>query len=82
MTALVGADGEFDELSICMGKLSPGEKPVAVDIGTWSAQPAAVIVLAGTSAARVSVFVVTAACADPAVTDDSYLLYFATVARP
>ena len=51
VTALAGSDGEFDELSICMGKLSPGEKPVAVDIGTWSAQPAAVIVLAGTSAA-------------------------------
>ena len=59
---------------------------MAVDTGTWkpatgTTKPVAVVVLPGTNPARLDVFVVTAGCGDPAVIDDSYLVYYASVAR-
>lgn len=75
-------------LGICIAKLgaAPAERPVAVDTGTWkpatgATKPVAVVVLPGTNPARLDVFVVTAGCGDPAVIDDSYLVYYASVAR-
>lgn len=77
----------LDALAVCVAKLGATAHPVAVDTGTWSsarltAEPVAVIVLPGSDPARVDVFVVTAGCGDPAVVDDSYLVYFASVERP
>jgi hypothetical protein len=75
-------------LGVCISKLgaAPAERPVAVDTGTWKASTGAtlavaVVVLPGANPARVDVFVVTAGCGDPAVVDDSYLVYYASVAR-
>ncbi len=71
-------------LATCVTKLVDGttERPVAVDAGTWEATPVAVVVLPGETPKRVDVYVVTAGCGDPAVVDDSFLIYYAAVARP
>jgi hypothetical protein len=55
----------------------PGVQPLAIDIGTWRGEPAAVIVLPAADPSSAEVWVIDPDCAGP----DDPLFYFATVAR-
>jgi len=55
----------------------PGVQPLAIDIGTWQGEPAAVIVLPATDPSSAEVWVIDPDCDGP----DTTLYYFATVSR-
>jgi len=55
----------------------PGVQPLAIDIGTWQGEPAAVIVLPAADPSSAEVWVIDPDCTGP----DDPLFYFATVAR-
>ncbi len=55
----------------------PGVQPLAIDIGTWLGEPAAVIVLPAADPSSAEVWVIDPDCTGP----DDPLFYFATVTR-
>jgi hypothetical protein len=55
----------------------PGVEPLAIDIGRWQGQPAAIIVLPGPEPTLADVWVIDPDCSGP----EDPLFYFATVAR-
>jgi len=54
-----------------------GVVPLAIDIGTWQGQPAAVIVLPGPDSATALVYIIDPDCDIPS----DPLIYFATINR-
>ncbi len=62
--------GDNEQLTACINSLDPGAIPLAVDVGTYDGKPATVIVLPGTDAARVDVWVMGSPCRA-----DTFLLY-------